>query len=267
MKKIYIIGDIHGDYKPINNLYHHLNENTENCTLIILGDFGGNYFFNYRDIKFKQKLSKYKFTYFIIRGNHEERPSICREKNPNDWHMESFWEGSVYVENKFPYIKYALDYPSIYLIPNQNGDSIKTLVLPGAYSADKYHRLINNWSWFPHEQCTETEMRYGEKIAKATFNWNLVLSHTCPVIYEPTDLFLPMINQSTVDRTTERWLGKIEHNLNYKLWCWGHFHANRIYPVYNDKDKVMVYNTGYFDLYNYFNNGFNPFQSLHIIGE
>ena len=265
MSKILICGDVHGDFRPIKALYEH-EPLTENDVLIMLGDFGANYFFNHRDTEYKEELKKYKITYFIIRGNHEERPSICMENHPEAWHMEEFWGNQVYVENDYPYIKYALDMPANYEIPTAQGDVLKTLVLPGAYSVDKDYRIVNHWSWFPQEQCNEEEMAAGTALAQSG-TWDLVLSHTCPVIYEPTDLFLSIIDQSTVDKTTERWLGEIEYHLDYKLWCWGHFHANRVYPQYEGKEKLMLFNDCFLDVYKYFCGHYNLYNSLIKIYE
>ena len=264
MGRILMCGDIHGSWKPVRDLYEIMFKTqplTEDDVLILLGDFGANYFFNHRDTEYKEELKKYKITYFIIRGNHEERPSICMENYPEAWHMEEFWGNQVYVENDYPYIKYALDIPAKYEIPIVHGNFIKTLVLPGAYSVDKYRRLINNWSWFPQEQCNKEEMAAGTILAQSD-NWDLVLSHTCPVIYEPTDLFLSVVDQSTVDKTTERWLGNIEYNLNYNLWCWGHYHANRIYPQVENKNKLMLFNDCFLDIYKYFCENYNLYDSL-----
>ena len=54
-----------------------------------------------------------------------------------------------------------------------------------------------------------------------------VISHTCPYRYEPQEAFLPMIEQSTVDDSTERWLDEIESKLNYKNWFCGHWHIDK----------------------------------------
>ena len=264
MNKVLMCGDLHGDWKPIRNLYQTMLKKhplTENDVLIILGDFGANFFFNHRDIEYKKKLGKYKITYFIIRGNHEERPSVCMNKNPNAWHIEEFWGNQAYVENNYPYIKYALDTPAKYEIPIAQEKIIKTLILPGAYSVDKYVRLANNWSWFPQEQCNKEEMAAGINLAKSD-TWDLVLSHTAPIIYEPTDLFLSVVDQSTVDKTTERWLGEIEYNLNYNLWCWGHYHANRVYPQIENKNKLMLFNNCFLDVYKYFYENYDLYDSL-----
>ncbi len=254
--RILMIGDLHQNFKPIRQLYNYYKESThpftKEDTLICLGDFGANFYFDHRDKNFKEKLGKYDIQYFVIRGNHEERPSNCVKKDPNDWHTEIFWGNKVYVENDYPYIKYALDYPAKYEILTKHRTILKTLVLPGAYSIDKYYRLLHKWSWFPQEQCNIQERADGLVLARLN-TWDLVLSHTCPAIYEPTDLFLSFIDQTTVDKTTEQWLGQIEWNLDYKLWAFGHFHKTRVYPMVDGKDKVMLFNDFAFDLNKYFN--------------
>lgn len=236
----YMMGDIHGNYKTVRDFWLRakLSEKMaeKDNILICLGDFGANYFMNERDKQFKDKLGKYPFTYFVIRGNHEERPSVMMSKNPSAWHYEGFQGGIVMVENEYPYIKYAMDYPSLYMI-----DGFKTLVLPGAYSVDKYHRLRMGWAWFEGEQMTVDEMLMGHHLVDAIgYKCDLVLSHTCPIIYEPTDLFLSVVDQSMVDKTTERFLGDIEYKLDYRAWCWGHYHQHREYPSPDGRRRLML---------------------------
>ena len=92
--RIFALGDIHGKWQTVRDFWNKYKENEELFilkeynTLILLGDAGLNYFFNYRDKETKEKLQKIPFTYFVIRGNHEERPSICAVKNPDEWHTE-----------------------------------------------------------------------------------------------------------------------------------------------------------------------------------
>lgn len=268
MKNTFVIGDIHGSFKPIRELYNVLTYNQKrDATIICLGDFGANFFFNYRDEAFKKKLGRYGFTYFVIRGNHEQRPSICQAQNPDKWHIEEFWSNRVYVENEYPYIKYAMDTPEIYEIPVSYWNTITTLVLPGAYSVDKWHRLSNDMTWFPYEQCDEDEMKKGLELAKLPVTYDLVLSHTCPYSYMSTDLFMKKeIDQNKVDKSTECWLDDIEQVLDYKIWCWGHFHENRIYPsTYQNKNKVMLSCDAVLDLKKYFtdcNCSCNPYDAL-----
>ncbi len=247
-ENIYFLADLHGTHIPIRDLCARVpklknakDKDKENNFLILLGDSGFNYFLNHRDEEFKRKVGKYPFTYFVIRGNHEQRPSILAKESPDKWHREIMWGWEVWVENEYPYIKYAMDYVAMYYIPYEldyvdPGDGteyyhyLRTLVIPGAYSVDKIFRLHNNWSWFPEEQLSDTERKAG-KLLLESIDWqcDLVLSHTCPTIYEPTDLFLP-IDQSIVDKTMERYLGEIEYKLNYKVHLWGHYHCFREYP-------------------------------------
>ena len=48
-------------------------------------------------------------------------------------------------------------------------------------------------------------------------------SHTCPRKYEPVEHFMPGIDQSKVDKSTENWLDTIEDRLDYKEWYCGHW--------------------------------------------
>ena len=242
---IYIMGDIHGSVHPIKEFIRRNKDRQFNNTdvLILLGDSGLNYHLDERDYFFKKALCKLPFTYFVVRGNHEERPSICMQNNPDKWECSEFFGGSVFQEKEFPQIKYANDMPESYFIPKGDGTYYSTLVFPGAYSVDKFYRLMNKWNWFENEQLSPEEMDWGKCIIKFREEWDLVLSHTCPIIYQPTDLFFSSIDQSTVDNTMERFLGEIEYSTNYKLWCFGHYHSTRVYPLQNGTSQpLMLYN-------------------------
>lgn len=225
--RYFFIGDIHGSIFPISLLTDYFGREELNKTdnyLILLGDAGINFYNDIKDTIFKTRLQEYPFTYFCIRGNHEERPSNLASKYVDTWDIESFFNGAVLVEEDFPKIKYALDYPSAYNIAG-----FSTLVIPGAYSVDKHIRLRNNWPWFEDEQLSESEMKIALKLLNKK-KFNLILSHTCPAIYEPTDLFLPSIDQSLVDKSMERFLGSVECTYPYDYWLWGHYHKYRKYP-------------------------------------
>ena len=157
--------------------------------------------------------------------------------------MKAFWDGPVWVENKFPKIKYAMDYPEFYNIPYGTGKAWETFVIPGAYSVDKYYRLQNKWAWFEDEQLTEEEKEYGRKrVQDKNEKCDLILSHTCPCIYIPTHLFLSCVDQSTVDNSMERYLGEIEYTMDYKAWIWGHYHDEIDYPRTHGRRRALIYN-------------------------
>lgn len=50
---------------------------------------------------------------------------------------------------------------------------------------------------------------------------------TCPYKYIPREAFLPMINQDSVDDSTEKWLDNIESRLYYERWYCGHWHISK----------------------------------------
>lgn len=223
---IFIIGDLHGDKNPIRNFYRNHIKGTpreqEENWLICLGDFGALYQFDYRDRNFKRDLSKYPFKYFVIRGNHEERASNRAIIEPDLWEEVECFGNTCLRQPAFPNIYYAKDEGGIYNIAGR-----KTLVIPGAYSVDKWYRLQNDWTWFPNEQLTLRERQNLEELVMDQ-HFNLVLSHTCPYSKMPTDLFLRGIDQSSVDSTMERWLDHLDNNITYDLWCWGHYHSDRV---------------------------------------
>lgn len=251
MNKVWIMGDIHGNWKYVRDFLIRINHKyDETDTLILLGDACLNYFLDDdRDRKTKEKLNKFKINLFVIRGNHEERPENLAKQDMSKWHFEEFLGGMVLVENDFPYIKYANDTPDFYQI----GD-YKTMVFPGAYSVDKHYRLMMGYNWFKDELPTEAEMQVGREMVGIFGGCDLVLSHTCPVAWEPTDLFLKGLDQSTVDKTMERYLGEIEYKLDYKAWLWGHYHAYRDYPRTDGRRRTMLYNQEVIDLDQYMNN-------------
>ena len=122
-----LVSDTHG--KVAERLYHIPDTlNPKETAIIILGDAGFNFWLNKTDTKTKREASKYGYTIYCIRGNHEERPELI----PSMLHTyDKIVHGPVYVEENFPLIKYFCD-GATYEI---NGH--KTLVIGGAYSVDK----------------------------------------------------------------------------------------------------------------------------------
>lgn len=210
-----ITGDTHGDMTRFYNLQ---DSDPSTIGIIILGDAGCNYYLNKRDDKTKQKLEDTGYSYFLVRGNHEERPENI--KNMITIYNEDI-QGEVFWEEKFPHIFYLKD-GGIY-----NFSGHKTLVIGGAYSVDKYYRLSMGYQWFSEEQLTTTEMK---KINAKNFGqkFDFVFTHTCPISWEPTDLFLSMINQETVDKTMEVWLDEFKDEIQWNIWLFGHYHADRL---------------------------------------
>lgn len=134
----------------------------------------------------------------------------------------------------FPNIKYFDDDFGEYFI---NGK--RFLTIGGAYSVDKWQRLQNDFKWFADEQLTAEEMLYAEKTFGGGY-YDFVFSHTAPLDWEPRDLFLNCIDQSTVDKTMEVWMNKFKEMINWKVWCFGHYHADRIERPYVEQFYIEV---------------------------
>ena len=124
----------------------------------------------------------------------------------------------------------------------------RTFSIPGAYSVDKWYRIVHDLAWFADEQLSEEEMELGRQIKAREKHFDLVISHTCPSIYQPGDRFIAGLDQSLVDHTMERYLSEIEYDLDYKRWAWGHFHADRLYPWNDGKQVLMLFHDRPVDL-------------------
>ena len=246
LSKFFITGDCHGVFTRFYNL-----PKDEEIGMIILGDAGFNFYLNKTDERKKKEVCENypHITFYCVRGNHECRPQDL----PN---IEKIFDenvhGVVYYEPEYPNIRYFLDY-GLYCINDYN-----CYVIGGAYSVDKYWRLerasmteeTNNpkkSGWFANELLTKEEM---DRATEQIYNFkdmgkpiDFIFSHTCPYDWEPRDLFLGSVNQSTVDESMERWMNKIKEDIHFHVWCFGHFHADRlerphVEQYYNDMEEL-----------------------------
>ena len=219
---IYVRGDCHGDFTWLNGRFR-------GDTIIILGDAGINFFLNKRDERTKQHIMESGVILYCVRGNHEARPQSL---STMVLAYDPIVEGEVYYEPEYPNIKYFKDY-GIYTI-----GGYKIAVIGGAYSVDKFYRILragcteeNNdprrTFWFADEQLSAEERAAADKLFAEAGDVDIVMSHTCPYSWQPTDLFLRQVDQSTVDNSMELWLDKVAETLNFKCWIFGHYHVNR----------------------------------------
>lgn len=214
---IYITGDTHGDFSRIKDFCDKYGTTKEDI-MIILGDAGVNYSTYQNDLNKKRFIErKIPITLFCIHGNHEKRPVHIKQ-----YEIKRFMGGNVYREPDFPSINFAIDGEMYYF----NG--LKTIVCGGAYSVDKFYRLEQGWNWFEDEQPSEEIKKKVEKTLLENDNKvDIFLSHTTPYNYRPVEMFLPQVDQSTVDHSTERWLQTLENKIEYKKWYCGHYHTDK----------------------------------------
>lgn len=211
---IYYTGDKHGSSSETNRFCRR-NKLTKDDIIVILGDVGANYYGDKRDVELKKALAWVNPTILCIHGNHENRPANISSYKTKTWNG-----GTVWYEEEYPNLLFAKDGEIFDL------EGIKHLVIGGAYSVDKHYRISRGYHWWPDEQPSEAIKRYVEEQVR-TKEIDVVLSHTCPFKYEPIETFLPGIDQSTVDASTEEWLDQIEETIDYKAWFCGHWHINK----------------------------------------
>lgn len=228
-----LVSDCHGDFSRFfNPTFLGEEDNPTEFGIIILGDAGLNFYLNKTDERNKRKLEDTGFSFFLVRGNHEARP----EKFPN---MRLVFnkeiQGMTHSEEQYPHIHYLVN-NQIYTF-----GSYTALVINGAYSVDKWYRLrrcgltgdedadyiAKKAGWFADEQLTFAEMERTTNFIEGK-KVDFVFSHTCPYSWQPFDLFLGGIDQSTVDNTMEKWLDDLKDKFDWKYWLFGHFHNDRL---------------------------------------
>ena len=145
---IYYTGDPHGSKHEISRFCNRMRL-TEQDTIVVLGDVGANYYGDDRDGELKRAFRRLKPTIFCIHGNHEMRPASLPAYKQKEW-----CGGQVWYEEEYPNLLFARD-GDIFTI-----EGLKHLVIGGAYSVDKYYRLMRGYRWWPDEQPSEAIKAY-----------------------------------------------------------------------------------------------------------
>ena len=223
---IYLTGDTHRDFRRTAAFCDTVGS-TKDDVLIILGDAGINYFGGEKDRILKRQLAELPITLFCVHGNHERRPEALG-------YDEMAWHGgAVYWEQEYPNLLFAKD-GEVYELGGK-----RCIVIGGAYSVDKPIRLAEGWGWWSDEQPSEEiKARVGHRLEIEKQCVDIVLSHTCPLKYEPREVFFSGIDEAGVDKSTEIWLDAIEKKLEYWRWYCGHYHTDKTIDklrfVFND---------------------------------
>ena len=224
---IWITGDTHGCFTWLEGFCQEKRTTTDDV-LIILGDAGINYYGPSRDDCLKEWLAQQPITLLCIHGNHEMRPENLYTYERVPWHGGEVWQ-----EPLFPMLLFARD-GEVYDL-----EGVQTLVIGGAYSVDKMRRVAQKDGWWPDEQ-PDAAIRARVEAALEMRDWQIgaILSHTCPLRCEPVEMFLPNIDQSRVDKTTEAWLNTLEDKATYRRWFCGHFHTDKEYATHDDGRRI-----------------------------
>ena len=228
---VYLTGDTHRDFRRIFDFCEEY-ATTKEDILVILGDAGINYYCDSRDAGLKSELAELPITLLCVHGNHEERPFEL------GYDEMEWYGGMVYYEEEFPNLLFAKD-GEIY-----DFDGKKAIAIGGAYSVDKYYRILHRHAWFETEQPSDEIKEYVEaQLEKCGWKVDYVFSHTVPVECEPVWAFIPGLDQSTVDKSTEYWLQEIMDGLEFEKWYAGHYHVESqegpVRIMFNDYEELI----------------------------
>lgn len=215
----YLTGDTHGEFRGLCSDIRRLGLTADDCC-VILGDAGFNFYGSQTDRAQKKAVDALGVPVLCVHGNHEMRPASTGLYELRDWRG-----GRVWVEPEFEHLLFAKD-GEIY-----DFDGKSAVVIGGAYSVDVFYRLARNPynpKWWPDEQPDDaTKAFVMSQLERRGWQVDLVLTHTCPARFIPTEMFLPGLDQTSVDRSTEEWLGAVEAKLRYEAWYCGHWHTDK----------------------------------------
>jgi len=203
---MYILGDIHGEYKYIQKYI--IKNNIKNTTILQVGDFGIGFGSKQKYIFSLKKLSDFlnekNINMYIIRGNHD---------NPiyfyGDWSFDN--------------LKLVKD-NSIIKIDNYN-----ILFLGGGTSIDRLYRINNNLNWWPNEKIDNLSIDDNQNI-------DIIITHAAPgIALDETKTFTHIKHIFDYDTNLEYDLKKEREHLNeifynlktkgLKYWFFGHYHG------------------------------------------
>ncbi len=232
--RYFITGDKHRNFDGVKRFCRDM-ETRRKDVLIILGDTGFNYYEDKRDDKLKAEIANLNITLFCLYGNKE-----CRPEHVGTYGIRSFCGGKVYYEPKYPNIFFAMD-GEIYTFEGK-----KYIVMGGAHSVDKLRCLEEDRPFWEDEMPDETlKARFEANLAAEQNRIYGILTHTCPIEYLPTEMFMSTRQNAVlkrkpkkkikrkklfkpdIDRATEEWLGEVEARTDYCVWYCGHYHIDK----------------------------------------
>ncbi len=227
--RFYITGDKHRQFRYVKQFCHDIQTRRKDV-LIILGDSGFNYFGDARDDRLKAEAAALNITLFCLHGNKENRP-----QNIGTYGVRDFCGGRVFYEPRYPNLLFAID-GETYTFEGR-----KYVVVGGAHSVDKMRCLEKGKPFFEDEMPDDAvKARVEETLRAQEYTIDGMMTHTCPMKYLPTEMFmstrqnadskramLKPLFKPDVDRSTEEWLDTIEEKLTYTVWFCGHYHVDK----------------------------------------
>lgn len=220
-KKIYVLGDIHGDFEHLCNIIRRLESNS---LLIQLGDFGLGFKSEHRDLQelewINNVLIEKDVHLFTYRGNHDQ---------------PLFWNKNLQYSN----LKLIQDYTSL-VINNK-----KCLFVGGAASVDRMGRQIckNYWADEGIKYLNRTELN---KLSKTDY----LFLHSAPDFCFPRGYDAPIVldwakhDKDLIDdlKKERKYLSDLTKIVCPSKVFFGHFHNSRTEIIENCEYNLLDIN-------------------------
>lgn len=226
---IYITGDVHcpHDIKKLNTTWWpEQKQLTKDDYLIVCGDMGIVWSGDREDRYWQKWFDNKPFTTLFVDGNHENHELL------KQYPVES-WNGG-----KAHFIAPTV----IHLMRGQvyNINGLKVFSMGGAASHDKWVRKEGR-DWWPAEMPSDEE--YDEAIQNLEANdWkvDLVVTHCTS-----DALQYQMAYWYEHDKLTNFLFSIVQRQLEYKMWCFGHYHKDmrlddKHYCLYQDVKQIHI---------------------------
>ena len=233
MSKIYLTGDVHGEWMTrLNRKFLAQKEMTKEDYVIIMGDFGiwdnsesENYALDW--------LNDKPFTTLFIDGNHENY-DLLDSIFVEEWHG-----GEVqFIRPSVIHLRrgqvYEIAGKKFFTFGGSSSHDLENLLEPEDPEFELKRKRLNrqrsfyrvkNLSWWERELPNEKEMEVGiQNLEKHNFNVDYILTHT---IYEELRKAIDGgRGKYPADILTE-YLQRIKDKTKYEHWYFGHFHDDQ----------------------------------------
>lgn len=197
--EIYILGDIHGEWKILNKFLRRLDK-TKRIAVIACGDFCfWEQAASLRGIQVPENIE-----IFSCPGNHE------------DWDtLDTYGYDITEVKEHIFYMPFGSQIQFIYMV-NGRETSWNFMFCGGADSIDKYHRTIGV-SWWPQEVISYKDMNQ----LNPNDTVDVLISHAAPTLF---DLGNHYKNTDSYKDPSRDALDEVWRMYRPSKWFFGHYH-------------------------------------------
>ena len=210
--RIVVAGDIHG--RP-DILYEILLSLSPGDTLIIVGDFGKGFFWEYCDEeKYLDYISSMEITIIFVDGNHENFMDL----------------------NSLPVVKWCgarvhmLRHNIIHVLRGEvlEIEGVKIFMFGGGYSIDRARRR-EGIDWWPEEMISDTDIENAEhNLNKCARVVDYCITHSAPIntVKLLAQRFSHIKGDVIEEQKLTNYLQWVAESVSYGKWFFGHFHLD-----------------------------------------